>query len=111
MKLRDLNEIRFGAEIGIDEKYCGDHKKAILASSLVEPVYGVMKFGSYSSKWNKKFLHEKIYNDAKRDSLVIERYREFKSGFGLLSFFAWPIFKMVLKWVIWYIINNYLMEE
>lgn len=110
MKLRDLHEVRVGSRHDIQEEF-GSTNKGNLASSLVEPIYGLMKYGSYNGKWDKRYLHRAIFRDAKSDPLVLNKYREFKSSFGLFAFLSWPIFKTVLSWVIWFIINNYLLEE
>lgn len=89
----------------------GDTPKSDLAMELVGPVYGVVQFGGYNTGYSKKILKRQIYRDALRDHAVLAKYSEFKSTLGLLSIFAWPIFKVILKWVVLFIIDRYLQEE
>jgi len=84
-----------------------DENKKELADRLINPVSDMLLFGSYNRRMDKKYLTKTLFWQAKQNERVLAEYREFKSSMGIFAIIAWPIFKMVLMWVIREVIKNW----
>lgn len=84
-----------------------DKKERALADKLVEPISDLLIFGEYDGRMDKRHLTRTLFRQAKNNEKVLSEYREFKSSMGIIGFLAWPIFKMILMWVIRELIKNW----
>lgn len=88
-----------------------DSKKQGTAERLLTIIPAIISYGDVSLQHHPKVLKKTIFKQSLNDPLVLQEYTRFKSSLGLFSLFAWPIFKMILKWVVLFVIDNYVEEE
>jgi len=105
MKLKPLDFNVFNSDLNGSSIRKGNQN---IAKKLLPHVYGFVAESEYPSNYSRRYLRRKLYKGALKDDLILSVYKEeFASGF-FISWLLWPIFKMILRFVINHIIDNYL---
>jgi hypothetical protein len=105
MKLKplDFNVFNNALNSGVVKK-----RNQNLAKKLLPHVYGFIADAEYPNNLNKRYLRKNLYRGALKDEVILSVYKEeFASGF-LVSWILWPLFKMLILFIINHVIDNYL---